>query len=200
LESEQFYRNLFSSLRDVFFAVDAESRIMNANQPALRDLFEYELEDVADQNTRFLYADEDGYKMIGRKISENVGPNVPVIAEVKFRKKNGNVFIGEISVQKLRNDKGDFVGSIVMIRDITEQKKLEEQYLQSQKMESIGTLASGIAHDFNNILSAIIGYSDMTIMKMERDDPQRLNIECILEAAEKAAYLTKDLLQQETGQ
>ncbi len=79
-------------------------------------------------------------------------------------------------------------------RDITEHRRLEAQLLQAQKMESIGTLAGGVAHDFNNILSAIIGYGHVTLMKMAGDDPQRQNIEHILEAADRAAHLTKELL------
>ena len=78
--------------------------------------------------------------------------------------------------------------------DVTEHRKLEKQYLQAQKMESIGTLAGGVAHDFNNILSAIIGYGDLTLMKMAEDDPLRQNIESMREAAYRAAHLTKDLL------
>jgi len=79
-------------------------------------------------------------------------------------------------------------------RDVTEHRKLEEQLRQSQKMESVGTLAGGVAHDFNNILTAIIGYGQLAIMKMEPDNPYRQNIEHMLAAADKAAYLTQGLL------
>jgi signal transduction histidine kinase len=61
-------------------------------------------------------------------------------------------------------------------------------------MESIGTLAGGIAHDFNNILTAIIGYGEMTLMTMANDDQNRVNIAQMLEASDRAAHLTKDLL------
>jgi CheY-like chemotaxis protein/two-component sensor histidine kinase len=61
-------------------------------------------------------------------------------------------------------------------------------------MESIGTFAGGVAHDFNNILSAITGYGHLTLMKMAKDDPVRLNVENMLEAADRAAHLTQDLL------
>jgi two-component system cell cycle sensor histidine kinase/response regulator CckA len=61
-------------------------------------------------------------------------------------------------------------------------------------MESIGTLAGGIAHDFNNILTGIIGYSHCTLNDMSDDDPRRHNIERILEAADRATHLTRDLL------
>jgi nitrogen-specific signal transduction histidine kinase len=89
---------------------------------------------------------------------------------------------------------GNVTGVLGIARDITKHRQLEAQYLQAQKMESIGTLAGGIAHDFNNILSAIIGYGHVTLMKMAEDDPQRSNIEHMLEAADRATYLTKSLL------
>jgi PAS domain S-box-containing protein len=83
---------------------------------------------------------------------------------------------------------------ISMANDVTEHRKLEEQLRQAQKMESIGQLAGGIAHDFNNILATILGYGEMALMNMPADDPQRLNIEHMLEAADKAVHLTKDIL------
>ena len=83
---------------------------------------------------------------------------------------------------------------IVAIRDVTEQKKLQEQLRQAQKMEAIGNLAGGVAHDFNNILSAIIGYAHLTMMKLKSNDPLRMNIEHILSSSEKAANLTRSLL------
>jgi two-component system, cell cycle sensor histidine kinase and response regulator CckA len=89
---------------------------------------------------------------------------------------------------------GKVVHIIEVSRDVTEHKKLERQFIQSQKIESIGTLAGGVAHDFNNILTAIIGYGNMALMKIEEHDPLRKNIENILKGAERAAYLTKELL------
>jgi two-component system cell cycle sensor histidine kinase/response regulator CckA len=89
----------------------------------------------------------------------------------------------------------DGVVNVIRVgRDITEQIKLEDQLRQSQKMESVGTLAGGVAHDFNNILSSIIGYGQLAVMKMEPDNPYRKNVEQMLTAADKAAYLTQGLL------
>ncbi len=83
---------------------------------------------------------------------------------------------------------------IEIINDITEKINLEAQLRHSLKMEAIGVLAGGIAHDFNNVLSAVIGYGQLALMKMESDNPQREDIENILEGANSAARLTKDLL------
>jgi len=79
-------------------------------------------------------------------------------------------------------------------RDITEFKELQEQLMQSQKMESLGTLAGGIAHDFNNILTVINGYSDFALMEIDKKHPLYKNISAIKTASEKAAKLTKQIL------
>jgi PAS domain S-box-containing protein len=94
----------------------------------------------------------------------------------------------------LRDVHGRIYALGAICTDITENRKLEDQLRQAQKMEAIGQLAGGIAHDFNNILTAIIGYGNIVLMKMAPDDPQKLNIDQILAAADRAAHLTKDLL------
>lgn len=86
-------------------------------------------------------------------------------------------------------------GFIHVVRDITERKKLEAQLQQSQKMETIGTLAGGVAHDFNNILTAIIGYGNILKMKLDKEDSPLLGYtDQILASADRAANLTQSLL------
>jgi PAS domain S-box-containing protein len=100
----------------------------------------------------------------------------------------------ELRAVPVIDESGKVTEVIEVGRDITEQKNLEQQLHQSQKMEAVGQLAGGIAHDFNNILTAIIGYASLLQMKMEEDNPLRHYGEQILSAAEKAAILTQSLL------
>lgn len=77
---------------------------------------------------------------------------------------------------------------------LTERKNMEQQLLQVQKLESVGRLAGGIAHDFNNILSVIMGYSEIALLRMEKDSPARASIEGVKSAVQRAAALTGQLL------
>src|SRR5437667_7847319 len=78
--------------------------------------------------------------------------------------------------------------------EITERKRLEEQLMQSQKMEAIGQLAGGVAHDFNNILTAIVGYTDLLAAELHGHERQLEDLEDIRKAARRAAALTRQLL------
>jgi PAS domain S-box-containing protein len=85
-------------------------------------------------------------------------------------------------------------GLLSMVQDITERHSLEEQFRQAQKLDAIGKLAGGIAHDFNNLLTAIIGHSDLLLMRTSEGDSARLEIEEIRRAADRAALLTTQIL------
>ncbi len=114
--------------------------------------------------------------------------------ELIFRKKNGaNIYL-ECNARILRDDSGAITGGVSVMRDITERKKMEAQYRQSQKMEAIGTLAGGIAHDFNNILAAIMGYTELSIEDAARGISVQHNLDQILKSAMRARDLVRQIL------
>ncbi|UCE79417.1 MAG: PAS domain-containing protein [Nitrospiraceae bacterium] len=88
----------------------------------------------------------------------------------------------------------NIIGSVVIMRDITEHKALQSQLMQVQKMDSIGRLAGGVAHDFNNVLSSIIGFTDLSLMKLPENSPLREHLDIVRESGYKAAELTRQLL------
>jgi PAS domain S-box-containing protein len=87
-----------------------------------------------------------------------------------------------------------FEGAVLVINDITERKELEQQFLQAQKMEAIGRLTGGIAHDFNNLLTSIIGYAEMSKMKLSPEESIYNYINQIIKASEQATGLIEKLL------
>ena len=89
---------------------------------------------------------------------------------------------------------GRIIGTQSALRDVTERKRLEAQYLQAQKMESVGRLAGGVAHDFNNLLTVINGYSELLASRLGNDRSLREMAEQILRAGKSAAELTTQLL------
>ena len=94
----------------------------------------------------------------------------------------------------LRQPDGDVPTLLGVATEITERKRLEEQLLQSQKMEAVGQLAGGVAHDFNNILTAIVGYADLLATEFDPTDRRLEDLEEIRKSARRAAALTRQLL------
>ncbi len=91
-------------------------------------------------------------------------------------------------------DESGAVRMIGTVQDITEYKRLQDQFLQAQRLESVGRLAGGVAHDFNNLLTVIIGYSDLILAQLDPEASETMPMEEIRKAAERAAELTGQLL------
>ena len=113
--------------------------------------------------------------------------------EVMSRRKDGSRYVEEQTITPLKNPGGQITHFIAIKRDLTDQKQLQEQFLQAQKMDAIGQLASGVAHDFNNMLTAILGYTEFLLQGLETEE-QRADAEEIIKAGNRAAALTKQLL------
>jgi PAS domain S-box-containing protein len=101
---------------------------------------------------------------------------------------------GEVSIAPVFDEAGRCTHLVGAVHDITERKKLEAQFRQAQKMESVGQLAGGIAHDFNNLLTVINGTAELAIAQLREGDPLHDDLQEIHRAGERAASLTRQLL------
>lgn len=110
------------------------------------------------------------------------------------KRKNGTRYEEEGTVSAVRNDRGEIVRFVEVMRDVTDLIKLESGLRQAQKMEAIGQLAGGVAHDFNNLLTVILTNCHYLLKAVDESSPLRQDVEEIKQSGERAASLTRQLL------
>ncbi len=110
------------------------------------------------------------------------------------RRKDGSLVDVRISSAAQHDERGEVNGVVAVIADITEQKSLEDQLRQSQKMEAVGQLAGGVAHDFNNLLTVILGYSDLAASRVGAHEALRQDLQVVKQAGDRATLLVAQLL------
>jgi PAS domain S-box-containing protein len=138
----------------------------------------------------------DDYQRVMEARDAYLKGRIPVYeVEYRLRHKDGNYRWVASRGACLRDSLGQPFRMAGSLTDVTERKKLEQQLLQAQKMESIGILAGGVAHEFNNLLTAISGYGQLLQECIHKDDElSRESIEQVLKASDRAAELTRGLL------
>ena len=189
--SNERYRDLVENAHDIIYSHDLAGNYTSINR-AVELITGYTREEALTMNMRQIVAPEHietAQEMIARKLEGLDG----TAYELDIIAKDGRRVTVEVNTKLVLHD-GIPIGVQGIGRDITRRKMLEEQLLQSQKLESVGRLAGGIAHDFNNMLTAINGYSDLVLRQLGQDDPMRGNIEEIKKAGERSASLTQQLL------
>ena len=126
------YRNLFNSIRDVIVVTDDSRIILHVNQPALQEVFGYQVDEVVEKSSSILYADEEDFRQTGREISDIRESDRGKLLELNFRRKNGDIFIGELYVMKRLDRFGVATGNVAIFRDINERKKAEADLRESE--------------------------------------------------------------------
>lgn len=126
------YRNLFNSIRDVIVVADHNRTILHVNQPALLDTFGYTTKDVVGESARILYAEEEDFLNTGRDVFDVPGPVESKLQELHFKRKNGEIFIGELYAMKRLDRHGAVTGNISIFRDISARKKAEADLRDSE--------------------------------------------------------------------
>src|SRR3989442_1684927 len=189
-ESEAQYRSLFESTPYPMWVFDLEThRVLAVNGAAIRH-YGYSREEFLALRIEELRPPED-IPALHRHLA-TMPSDYHAAGTWRHRKKDGTLIEVETGGQGIT-----FAGrqaEQVVINDVTERKRLEEQFRQAQKMEAVGRLAAGVAHDFNNLLTAILGTTDLMLEDLPPDDPDREGLLDIRSASERAAVLTRQLL------
>jgi PAS domain S-box-containing protein len=194
-EMERRFQRIVESAMDGIITVDGSGRVVLLNAAAERIFGVTAAEALGGTLARFLpvkHRETHGrfIEQFGRTgVSSRTMGNLGTISGVRS---NGNEFPIEASISHVSVGGQQYF--TVILRDVSERKRLEAQLLQAQKMEGVGRLAGGIAHDFNNLLMAIFNYLALASRKLGADHPVTASIGQAQRAAERAADLTRQLL------
>jgi PAS domain S-box-containing protein len=189
-ESEQRYKALFDESRDGVWWTARDGMLVEANQ-AFLDLFGLTKEESRHWNVIKGYRDPADRTRFRKTIETN---GSVVDYEVKFKKKDGTEIECLLTATLRLDSEGKVLGYQGILRDVTDRKKLEQQLLQAQKMEAVGTLAGGIAHDFNNLLTVILGYSELIISEKDERDRDYEDLKKVIHAARTAGDMVQQIL------
>ena len=184
------YQSVLQSSSDAIVIYDLEGRVRYMN-PAFTKMFGWSLEEIANRRVPFLPESEREESLRRIKDLLEHGTSCSAFETVRHTK-DGQLLDISLSASRYTDHQGRPAGMVVILRNITEQKKAEKEALKSHKLESIGVLAGGIAHDFNNILSAILGNISIALSLI---GPESELYE-LLKASEKASLRARGLTRQ----
>ncbi len=186
--SENRFQRFFEEAPLGILQLDEQARVTDCND-AFAAMMGCRIEDI-EQTDFKAWLESQHHKTIADKINtiDSEHENEPI--EVTLTAKNDVIVTAQMYAQKFKGS--DHI--ILHFIDVTEKKSLEEQFVQSQKMQAIGQLAGGVAHDFNNLLTAIIGYCDLLQLRHKPGDPSFSDIKQVEQNAQRAAALVRQLL------
>ena len=185
-ESEERFRLLVENSTELVCEVTLDGYFLYTS-PTYKTLLGYEAAELHGKNV-FEHVHPDDVGPLKAKINDIGAP-----VAYRYQDKAGTWRWMESSGRRFTASNGQ-EHAVIVTRDVTERRQLQEQWLQSQKMEAVGTLAGGIAHDFNNILTAIMGNSELLKMEMPNDPLTGLCVDEVLKASNRARDLVARIL------
>lgn len=185
IQSESRYRALFEYAPDGIVIADPNGIYLDANQ-SLCEMLGYTRDELVGRNGADIVTERETSRIEGAL--HEIKTTSEHRREWEFRRKNGTSFSAEVIATKMPDG-----NLLAMIRDITERRKLEQQFLRAQRMESIGTLAGGIAHDLNNVLGPILMSLSLLKLSFKDEASQRL-LGIVSDSAQRGADMVRQVL------
>ena len=193
VEREELFRLISENAADMIAVVDVEGRRLY-NSPSYGKILGYTPQDLEDMPS-IEQIHPDDRERVDKAAQEAKLTGAGQSVEYRMRHKNGGWRTLESKASTILNEHGAVERLVIVNRDVTERKQLEDQFRQAQKMEAVGRLSGGVAHDFNNLLGVIIGYGEVLQEKLPAaDEAVRVSVEQVLKAGHRAASLTRQLL------
>ncbi|MGA8870264.1 MAG: PAS domain S-box protein [Candidatus Acidiferrales bacterium] len=192
LEREEFFQLISENVVDMIAVVDSNGERVY-NSPSYQRILGYALDELG-ATSSIEQVHPDDRQIVVDAAAEARRTGVGRRVEYRMRHKDGSWVYLESTASPVMNAKGEVENLVIVNRDISERRRLEEQLRQSQKMDAIGRLSGGVAHDFNNLLGVIIGYAEILQERILESDSMRAPVDQIIKAGNRASSLTKQLL------
>ncbi|MGE4063423.1 MAG: nitrogen regulation protein NR(II) [Rhodospirillaceae bacterium] len=185
-------RRIIDSMHDVVLILDWNSRRILDCNPAVERVIGYKPSELIGGTTQLLHIDPEHFEAFGRISNSVMSGEGRYLGEFQLRRRNGEAFAAGLSIGTFVDDSGKTIG-IALIRDISEQKQLEEKLRVSQRLKAIGQITAGVAHDFNNHLTVILSSLSLADDSPALTGDSRSRVEVSLQAARRAAQLATTL-------
>jgi PAS domain S-box-containing protein len=179
------WQTTFDAMRDGVAVVDTEGRIQRVNG-SMASLLGKTTAELAGADCAKIWStlpakDQPVRRALEQRRRETL--------EIEYRDRRLN-----ITVDPIFDEEGQPAGAVQIVSDVTENRRLEEQFREAQKFETVGTLAAGVAHDFNNLLTSIMGNASLVLGELSEAHPMHGRLRDVVRASERAADLTRQLL------
>ena len=177
---------------DAIVVTDSNGIIQYVN-PAFQKVSGYTLQEAINQTLRILKSDKQD-KSFYKQLWKTILSGQTWSGRMINRKKDGSLYTEDATISPVVDSSGKIIHFVAVKRDVTEHLRLSAQLQQSQKLESIGTLAGGIAHDFNNILSSVIGFTELALDDVEKGSSIEDSLKEIYTSGKRARDLVRQIL------
>jgi two-component system, cell cycle sensor histidine kinase and response regulator CckA len=177
---------------DIVVITDVEGIILYVN-PAFERTTGYSREEAIGRTPSLLKSGEQD-EAFYQDLWETITSGESWRGRIVNKRKDGTLYLEEETISPVLDRFGETVNYVAVKHDITREEQLEQQFVQAQKMESVGRLAGGVAHDFNNMLGVILGHTEMALDRVDPSQPVWEDLTEIQQAAERSASLTRQLL------
>ncbi len=190
LKGKQEWEQTFDSITDLICLIDPEYRIIRVNRTLAQKLGE-QPEGIIGKKCYQVFHPESDTPCLECAHRQAMISKKPFTLETKSIGSN-EIFL--CSAFPRFSSQGEFIGSVYLLRDITEQKRLREQLVQSEKMAAVGQLVSGVAHELNNPLAGVMGYAQLLLMQNDLNDKTQNYLNKISKEADRAKNIVNNLL------